>query len=167
MPKIGDCIYAKQLGFKSETTYIWSACAICGKERWVQKHKGEPRWKHCRHCGDKYVRRIYRNKEHYNWKGGITASGCGYLLETIGSDSPYFSMVKTIRSNRVLQHRLVMARHLGRCLKTNEIVHHLNGVKGDNRIKNLLLSSLKDHEHNTLNRALQARIRELEGMVDK
>lgn len=62
----------------------------------------------------------------------------------------------------VLEHRLVLAQHLGRCLKSWEEVHHLNGIKDDNRLENLALVSKRNHPRNTLVKKLQARVRELE-----
>ena len=73
------------------------------------------------------------------WKGGGKKHSYGYILlykpEDVGIRYPY-----------VAEHRLIMEKHIGRPLTRKEIVHHINGIKTDNRIKNLVLcSGNKEH----------------------
>ncbi len=170
MPYIGELKYSKEIGYKTDNYYIWSACKMCGQERWVQAVNKLPRWEYCRVCAQKYKRHNPVGEEHYNWKGGISRSLNGYIIVRVNKNNPFFPMAKS-RARQILQHRLVMAEHLRRCLKENEVVHHINGIKDDNRLENLCLVTLKTHEGNTLIRTLQKRIRELEailsGYVDK
>ncbi|MCX6575358.1 MAG: HNH endonuclease [Candidatus Aminicenantes bacterium] len=75
-----------------------------------------------------------------NWKGGINHTHLGYI-ERLCPNHPNANSL-----GYVSEHRLVMESHLGRTLLPTEVVHHINGIRDDNRIENLMLFSTRgDH----------------------
>lgn len=72
-------------------------------------------------------------EQHPTYKTGRKITKDGYILIKT-YDYPYRNY-----QNYILEHRLVMEKYLGRYLKPEEIVHHKNGIRGDNRVENLKL----------------------------
>jgi uncharacterized protein (DUF1330 family) len=77
-------------------------------------------------------------KESTGWKTG-RKYGSGYIYVYVPSHPGH-------KRRYVAEHRLVMEKHLGRYLKPGEEIHHINGIKDDNRLSNLMLfSSRSEH----------------------
>lgn len=80
-----------------------------------------------------------KNKGHkFNWKGG-KHSHQGYVMI-------YCSEHPRTKRKYVFEHILVVEKFIGRYLKKGEIIHHINGIKNDNRIENLMIFN-SDAEH--------------------
>lgn len=98
--------------------------------RWLSRHAPE-------------MSRATRER-HGNWNGGRSVDPLGYVQVRMEPDDPLFSMAMS--GGYVLEHRLVVARLLGRPLTAKESVHHVNGDRMDNRPENLQLRHGK-HGH--------------------
>jgi hypothetical protein len=102
-------------------------------------HKGKSKGFCSRGCGSSAWHKAnpdrFKRDNSKRWKGGRRASPRGY----VAIYCPGHPSIKYGTRKYVLEHRLVMEKHLGRFLEANEFVHHKNGVRDDNRIENLEL----------------------------
>jgi len=57
----------------------------------------------------------------------------------------YKYKARKVKGKRIDEHRLIMEAHLGRKLSFNEVVHHKDGDKKNNKIENLELMSRAEH----------------------
>ena len=67
-----------------------------------------------------------------HWKGGKTIEN-GYIL-IYKLTHPFAT-----QTGYVLEHRFIVEQQIGRYLLPEETVHHVNEIKDDNRIENLML----------------------------
>lgn len=96
-----------------------------------------------------------------NWRGGRIMTGGGHVY-VHRPDHPAAN-----KQGYVMEHRVVAERTIGRFLTQDEVVHHVNGIKDDNRPENLQVMTVTEHrkEHMDAHRNLylaRERIAELE-----
>lgn len=156
MPRLGEVKRGREIaGFKGSHKYQWEDCWVCGKERWVILHRGEPRYHLCHPCFLGFMFPLGEGNP--NWKGGRIIGSNGYIKIKLQPSDFFYSMANV--AGYVLEHRLIVAKHLGRKLHSWEIVHHKGTKypkgsiedKQDNRYpENLQLVSNDGHNQITI-----------------
>lgn len=141
-------IISKHEGKKNKGFYYKCKCDNCEKDfSRAVSNVGSSKHQFCnRGCSDKYkvgrtsskatrkkMSDAKKGKKPGNWKGGWRITNKGYKV-----------VLKPRHPNAnghgyVAEHRLAMEKHLDRYLEPEEVVHHINEIRADNRIENLML----------------------------
>ncbi len=113
-------------------------CSVCSRTFVPYPSHHQPTCS--RQCGRKILHRdnpaLMQGAKAPRWKGGRRRHR-GYIQLYRPADP---TLAGTKRSY-VWEHRAVMEQHIGRKLTRSETVHHINGIRDDNRIENLQLRS--------------------------
>lgn len=124
-----------------------SICPDCGGK----KTRQSPR---CGRCAGK----LRQGERSRNWKGGRYFNSNGYVM-IWGRNHP-----RAHSNGYVLEHIRVWMAAYGP-VAAGHVLHHLNGVKSDNRLENLATLPRGKHETLSLIHAMQARIHALETLL--
>ena len=118
-------------------------CQECGNVFFKTTFQSIKDWEQAKYCSRKcYWKTVGETTKKRGGKPSPRkGTGKGCLHKATG----YIVMAHPKTGKKIFQHRYFMELHIGRELLKNEIVHHKNGVKTDNRIENLELMESRKH----------------------
>ncbi len=156
-------------------------CPGCCAERWyplrtLQQWFNDGSFNgRCRKCMALEMRLARQAKLKTSRVPAVRLTRSGYRivpLHLVPDDHQWIWKALSARGGKsVLEHRLVYSIHIGRPLRSNECVDHMNGVKTDNRIENLRVYLKGRNQPGSLHgygtyydewQRAEARVRELE-----
>ena len=107
----------------------------CGQTTPISEHNHSERG----YLAGEHLKFCYGHRPHMvgsqkgSWKGGRYTHKGGYVYILVPGHPA------ANRDGYVYEHRLVAEWTLGRLLEPGERIHHINGIKGDNRSENLVV----------------------------
>ena len=129
------------------------SCPLCGKEMLR-------RAKYCRSCNNKLQPWRKVGEENSNWKGGTTKANGYIYIRTKRIEGGVGSAYKA-------EHHIVWEKENNKVLPKDWVIHHLNGIKDDNKIENLSARPRKEHSPKSIVEPYQQRILKLEEQIKK
>lgn len=159
-PFLGEIRAGRRLSRNQWGRYLYTQCPVCKQNRWVHIQTGRMPLL-CKSC-----RNTKYNKEHsgiksHNWKGGRTYNLKGYVKVICPNGH------KPLQDGYILEHRLAWELSHGKQVPDGYAIHHLNGIKDDNRSENLIAISKPNHTRKEMGEVYKKRTRVLEKEIQK
>lgn len=102
------------------------------------QNAGDMRGRHGNHA---------RGERNARWGGSKLVTSHGYIAVRVPIDHPHAWGPPALRRFKyAYEHILVMMAHIGRPIAENEIVHHRDGDRTNNDLRNLQLMTAADHQ---------------------
>jgi hypothetical protein len=131
--RFGRLLVIEEAEYKKNNGKYWKCKCDCGNEKKIRVHSLRSGLTQSCGCLKSDLARKRTGVNHWGWKGGRSEIKTGYVY-IHNPQHPNSGL-----SGRLPEHVFVMSESLGRPLQKGECVHHINGVRNDNRIENLEL----------------------------
>lgn len=134
--------------YRRDSNIFWRCNCVCGKSVDIKQRNllsTNPREQY-RSCGCRAYRHVRKKsrdqwgEKNVSWKGGKIKNSQGYIL--LKCENP--NHPRKTQNGYILEHVLVIEQKIDRHVLESETVHHINGIRDDNRIENL---ELWDNRH--------------------
>ena len=122
--------YGASLTKEEVKVHTPKTCLNCGAQLTRRYNEGIRCWNRRKFC----PQGCQVGKNHPRWRGGRNLR------------NGYYTRIHTGTNQREFEHRIMAERALGRRLKANEVVHHINTNKEDNRNDNFLICTRGYHK---------------------
>ena len=141
---------------KGERKFLYyreTFCSVCNNITFVDKYRYDKSIAKRSFCSETCLSIGNMGAGNLNWVGGRRLHGRYWIV--------YSPNHPNARSGYVAEHRLAIENELGRYLRSDEVVHHIDCDKQNNELLNLITMSIQQHSksHGTLEKCVAALIK--------